>query len=352
MTKNNNHIIIFLITILLFFVFVATVNADELPLENDYKITATYKVKDEVYSRKHINIYKIAEINEKLDFILLQEFEKYNLSLENLKDSTELDNLANIILGIINNDNISAYADGYTNENGTISFDNLTKGIYLLESENSQEKDKITTYTPAIVMVPDSNGNYEVTVKPKGTITTPTYEEKEYKLVIYWDDNGKNRPSSVEVNIFKDGVKQETVTLSSKNNWTYTWKALDDDSEWTVMENGLPAGYTIRQEKEKNTFYITNIYREPTQPSLPGGNPNPPSENNPPVTPTNPNKPNKLPSSLEELNEILREKTKNKVKLPVTGEEKTIFVFMIVAIISIIGLIATSVISRRLEKDK
>lgn len=357
MTKSNIRIITFFITILLFFVFTNIVNADELDLDN-YKIIAIYKIENEIYSKKKINIYKIAEINEKKDFVLLQEFKEHNLTLADINSSTDLDNLANIILGIINNDKIEAYGSNYTNENGTVVFEDLELGVYLLESEDLQEKDKTITYAPAIVVIPDSNDNYEVEVEPKGSITKPTYEEKEYKLVIYWDDEGKSRPTSVQVNIFKDGIKQESVTLSSKNNWSYVWNTLDDNSEWTVLETGLPSGYTMRQEKENNSFYITNIYKEPTNP---GGDPTPPTGNNPvnpenPSNPVNPSKPtnntNKLPNSLEELNAILREKTKNKVKLPVTGEEKTVFIFLIIAIVSIIGLIVTNIVSKRLEKDK
>ena len=62
-----------------------------------------------------------------------------------------------------------------------------------------------------------------------------------------WSDEGNrggNRPDSVSVTLHKDGQPMEKVILSAQNGWTYTWKDLDSHFTWSVLETGIPKGYT------------------------------------------------------------------------------------------------------------
>lgn len=80
------------------------------------------------------------------------------------------------------------------------------------------------------------------------------------KLTVHkvWDDNGyPNRPDSVSVNLLCNGEKAETIQLSEDNQWTYTWKELDDRYQWTVQEV-VPDGYEVSYKTEDNTVFIEN----------------------------------------------------------------------------------------------
>ena len=99
------------------------------------------------------------------------------------------------------------------------------------------------------------------------SVNTPAKGEVTYKAVKSWRDGGQDRPVSVSVEVRRDGQLQQSVTLSAKNNWVYTWKAVDDGSVWTVNEVNVPEGYTVGIQRSGDTFSITN-----TKPETPAGN--------------------------------------------------------------------------------
>ena len=50
----------------------------------------------------------------------------------------------------------------------------------------------------------------------------------------------------------------EKVALSAKNNWTYTWNNLDGKGDWSVLETGIPKGYTPSYRVSDGVVTITN----------------------------------------------------------------------------------------------
>ncbi|MEA4814427.1 MAG: Cna B-type domain-containing protein [Oscillospiraceae bacterium] len=77
-----------------------------------------------------------------------------------------------------------------------------------------------------------------------------------------WNDNGYEsyRPSSVTVDLLKDGAVEQTVTLDASNSWSYAWTGLDSNSTWSVAESNIPSGYTASVKREENAYTITNSY--------------------------------------------------------------------------------------------
>jgi len=76
-----------------------------------------------------------------------------------------------------------------------------------------------------------------------------------------WSDrNNKkgNRPDSVTVTLYNGDEAVEKITLSDKNNWTYTWEALDGSGDWSVLETGIPKGYTPSYRTKDGVVTITN----------------------------------------------------------------------------------------------
>lgn len=177
-----------------------------------------------------------------------------------------------------------------TDKNGSVTFSELTLGLYLVVSA-PHKQDKITyQQAPALVMVPDRNQDptkpeegsidvwkYNVTLKTK-----PISAKDALKVIKVWEDkndaDGK-RPESITVYLLKDGVrvKGQEVVLSQENNWQHIWEPLEYGPVWSVEEE--TAGLSDRRYKlvsterdDKGTEYIvytiTNKYT-PKPPKLP-----------------------------------------------------------------------------------
>ncbi len=88
----------------------------------------------------------------------------------------------------------------------------------------------------------------------------------EYFVVKQWDDaaDPSHRPDHVDIDIYKDGVLDQTVKLDEACGWTYTWTDTDASS-WVVMERNIPADYICTIEKKGFTFYVTNTYVKPEE---------------------------------------------------------------------------------------
>ena len=48
------------------------------------------------------------------------------------------------------------------------------------------------------------------------------------------------------------------MTLGAWNNWTYTWTDLDGTGDWSVLETGIPNGYTPSYRTDGVVVTITN----------------------------------------------------------------------------------------------
>lgn len=94
--------------------------------------------------------------------------------------------------------------------------------------------------------------------------TPPPHEEEEYDNTMHtvrkiWADDGKERPSSIKVQLLKDGKPYgEAVELNDANQWSYVWSKLDKNSKWSVSEISVPDGYTSSVSVTGNTTTITN----------------------------------------------------------------------------------------------
>jgi hypothetical protein len=88
-----------------------------------------------------------------------------------------------------------------------------------------------------------------------------------------WDDKGyeSQRPSSIQVQLMRNGAVYETVTLNANNNWQHIWSSLQakdsngTDIQWTIKEVDI-SGYVVNIAQHGDTFLLTN---SPVKPSLP-----------------------------------------------------------------------------------
>jgi len=87
-----------------------------------------------------------------------------------------------------------------------------------------------------------------------------TGNEVSVRVTKVWQDDGKNRPGSMQVQLYKDGkIHGLPVNLSALNGWTKTWTGLEKGPIWTVDEVHVPTGYTKTISGDAtNGFTITN----------------------------------------------------------------------------------------------
>ena len=71
-------------------------------------------------------------------------------------------------------------------------------------------------------------------------------------------DKGGALPSYVTVTLYNGDKAVDKVTLSSQNNWTYTWKELDGAGDWSVLETGVPKDYVPSYKTNGDVTTITN----------------------------------------------------------------------------------------------
>ena len=121
----------------------------------------------------------------------------------------------------------------------TYTWKQLPKYQELTEIKYSVDELELDDYTVSI------DGDAE-----KGFTITNSREPNVVEITVSkvwndYDDSLKKRPESVTVTLLAGGapakIDDATVTLSEKNNWTYTWKELPENS------NGAPVAYTVRE---------------------------------------------------------------------------------------------------------
>lgn len=203
-----------------------------------------------------LTIYQVADVtvdNADQKYVLTKAFADSKADLTALEDTGELAR------------KLAAYAaehklSGITKSvdtGGSVTFDNLELGLYLVIQEVSQPGETIVN--PFLVSVPmqDSRGewDYDVDVSPKAE----TYELMDVSVRKVWNDGGNasGRPSAVTVYLYDGAALVDTVNLNSTGGWNHTWKGLKKSDGYTVKEEKL-SGYQDSYSQSGNTFTITN----------------------------------------------------------------------------------------------
>ncbi len=141
-----------------------------------------------------------------------------------------------------------------------------------------EKKDGVLKATTTYTKADDSESSNET------ASFTNRYEALDLAVEKVWEDNDDQdgqRPESVTVQLFADGVAHGgVVTLNKANDWTYKWENLPKNAGekeiiYTVEETNVPAGYTSEVEPlmaadgTETGFTITNTHMpEPTEPTV------------------------------------------------------------------------------------
>lgn len=278
----------------------AALAAEGIAVSAPTSLTAHYQVTVDKVQRVlpdlPVQLYKVATVSSDAKFTLTDDFAKYqkDLALNNL-DSNGWKVLANTLSSFVSSDGLAPLREGKTNGQGTVTFDGLQTGLYLVTAPPCKLDDM--TYLPQSFLVCLPNRNeagqwmYDVKALPKGKVLTST----DRMVQKVWKDDGQKakRPEAITVQLMKDKTVFETVTLNEANGWRYLWEDLGADALWQIVEKDVPDGYTVQIEEQGSVFVITNTI-EPDRPDTPSDDPDDPPDKypeNPPKTPDDPDNP-------------------------------------------------------------
>ncbi len=249
-------------------VFSLSVDASATVVETEKvsSLTFVYAAEGIAFAGLQIQTFRIADVSAEGQYTLTGDFQDYPVSLYDVQSQAEWRNIASTLASYAVADGLAPTASGNTDETGTVKFENLLPGMYLTLSVRQETPELVTVFENFLTALPMPDGtgyyNYDVTARPKHETQVPSPAERDFKVVKQWKDGGDYalRPANVLVDLYQDGVLQETVTLSSENNWMHSWTAPDDGSLWTCVERQIPDGYTVTVVQEGNTFVLTNAH--------------------------------------------------------------------------------------------
>ena len=240
----------------------------------DPEKTGSIRLNYSAVDNAEFKVYRAGEITDNWEFVLTGAFQDIPADLNDL-DTEAMTELSETLAAYAAADGIEPDYSGRTDENGQVVFEGLTKGLYLIIGESVIQDGMRYDPVPFLLTVPsqDAEGawNYQTEADVKYETSVPEKEETEYKVVKCWvgDGSGNARPVRITVDILKDGVLFDTQTLTAENNWTYSWTAEDDGSVWQVVEREIPDHYTVKVEKNKTMFLLTNTYAGDTPEEVP-----------------------------------------------------------------------------------
>ena len=272
MAKSRIGIIAFLLCICLYLIpcqvqAASTADAKEpISINENCSLTISYCSSGIAFSELPVKLYKIADVSADYQYTLTSSFEKSNLILNGIQTVGEWNVIRSTLETYILANDITADFNAETDFEGKASFDALKPGLYLAITERIIQDETTYVFDSAFVALPglgaDGLWQYQVDVASKSEMIPPSEgeEEIERKVLKLWkgDSGSSARPTTIEVEIFRNGTSYQTVTLSEDNHWTYTWSAKDDGSDWKVVERNIPVGYTVTIEERETSFVLTN----------------------------------------------------------------------------------------------
>lgn len=247
------------------------------PIITDRKcsLTISYQCEDVVFPDQTVNLYKVAEVSRDFRYTLEPSFLSAGVVINKVESNDDWNAIRATLESYILANEIEPILTAVTDGRGEVHFSGLKPGMYLAAPVSVTEDDGIFVFDAALIAVPGLAGNghwqYQVAVAAKVEILPPVHPEEEIylKVLKLWKgDGGSNqRPESVEVEIFRDGVHYQTVYLSEDTQWSYSWSIHEDGASWMVAERNVPSGYTAVLEKRGATFVLTNKWGEEEIPS-------------------------------------------------------------------------------------
>ena len=266
--KMMHKLLITLLVVVLCFSSLSVYAAVDLDVKGCIKISALDRESETPIDRAAFRVYRFAEaiaVSDSVRFTYTSDFVDSGMDIGNFSDS-----YLPVHLTAYANANALSYTEKAADDTGTVTFDQLPCGAYLIVPISIADGYLIPS--PFIVSIPtkdEKNGTwaYQIHATPKTEDDTST-DTTSIAVKKQWRDNGTT-PNSVTVSLLKDSVVVDTVSLNAQNNWYHKWDQLDKSHVWHVVETDVPAGYEVSYVASQMTVTITNTRTENTTTTTP-----------------------------------------------------------------------------------
>lgn len=208
------------------------------------------------------SIYRVGGRSADGDYELQGEFAKYPISLEDTSATAMMAAANTLETFALVYDHVPIDS-GVADKNGSLVFDSLKAGLYLVSGDYIQKGDTYYFFS-AFLMEISASADAEVNL-----VAYPKYismNEREggfdYSVRKIWandESEPENRSVYITAEIYRNGDLYDTVRLDASNDWTYEWHS-DDVCEWHVAEVDIPEGYDVIYRTNETQFVIVNTF--------------------------------------------------------------------------------------------
>lgn len=276
--KMINRITAVLLSVMAMFLLLPmqALAAGSIDLSHAHSLTVTAAYAQKPISGMKFDAYLISTVDECGELTVLDRYHDFadDLDIRGKDDEAWLQ-MAQVLAREISLDtNLKPSRSAVTDADGKAEFADIPMGLYLIMGSGVEKDGYVYSTTPFFVMLPEQNlssntWNYHVVANAK-----PGREsvKADFEVIKIWEDDchKSRRPNSITINLICDGEVYDTITLPRNGAWSYTWKNLETNHQWTVTEK-KEIGYKdpkIRQEG--NIFIVTNTCSKPANPTEPG----------------------------------------------------------------------------------
>ena len=214
-------------------------------------------------------LFRVGEKNGSV-YMLTGDFAGYPVDLSKASTTSEVQNAANTLANYAKLDKLKALSEAASDENGSAVLTGVGEGIFLVVgSEVIVENKKFIPASMLTEFSEDQLKSGNINIYAKFSTEDITAETSEYGVEKIWlNAETRTLPESISVEIYKDNVLAETVTLNKENGWKYYWTG-DSRAVWNVKETEIPDGCTVIYKEAGTVFRIENTYTDDS--SLPDG---------------------------------------------------------------------------------
>ena len=234
--------------------------ASAVPVDNS--LTLYYRKGDTAFPGLEVGAYLVAELLPDESYRLLPPFDAASINLEDITQQAQWQTVAQTVFSTIVANGIAPSQTAQTDETGAARFSGLKKGLYYVQEAVAEGAEGTYVFNEFMIYVPtlqlDGSFVHEVEANPKCLEFIP---KTQYTVTKLWQDagNSQDRPREVVVDIYWNGILQETQVLNAQNNWTYTWSvSQENQTGWTVAEREVPEHYKVTIRQKDNTFTVIN----------------------------------------------------------------------------------------------
>lgn len=234
-------------------------------------LTLDYQKDGRAFAELPIGIYRVAQMLPDGTFELIEPFASYPINIHGITVQEQWHTVAQTLHSYNIANQVKPDAVQITDAQGAVCFTGLKTGLYFVQEAVAENSEGTYLFNHFLIYLPtpqpDGSYNFDVQAKPKCTQFIP---KTQYTVTKLWKDTGNQmlRPKEVTVDIYQDGILQETQVLSAANNWTYTWHVSEaDQGQWSVAERDVAKEYKVTVKQNGNAFSIINTC--PTRPNPP-----------------------------------------------------------------------------------